>query len=61
MYFGEAMSVTYIDHGAGAANAYFGGAVNNCFVTKKDDECWMLAINRVYPTGLMKSQTQINW
>lgn len=59
--FGESHTVTYIDHGQTGSNAYFGGAVNTCYVSSGDSSCWRLAINRVKPTGYNEKQTQLRY
>ena len=49
----------YIDFGSGGSNVYIGGATDSCRITNGDPICWTLSINRMKPTGMKESQTQI--
>ena len=60
-YFGEAMAIAYADYGPGGSNVFVGGSIDNCRVPGNGDKCWMLAINRIKPTGLNESQRQIKF
>ena len=51
------MGIAYADYGAAGSNAFVGGAVDNCRVTNGNGKCWMLAIDRIKPSGLNEKQT----
>ena len=54
------MSIAYADYGEMGSNVFVGGATDRCHTTKGTDaKCWTLAINRIKPSGLNESQTQI--
>ena len=57
VYFGESRAIAYADFGSGGSNVYVGGAVDNCYRSDHDNECWHLAINRITPNGLNERQT----
>ena len=60
LFFGEAFAIAYADYGSTGSNAFVGGATDSCHTTASGDaKCWTLSINRLKPSGLKESQTQI--
>ena len=54
------MALAYADYGSTGSNAFVGGATDRCYTTStSDSKCWTLSINRLKPSGLKESQTQI--
>ena len=60
LFFWEGMAIAYADYGSTGSNVFVGGATDRCHTTTNNDpKCWTLSINRLKPSGLKESQTQI--